>query len=386
MTQPAGPSLRHSSGGSIASAVGAARIGGLDFLRAIAVTFVIVGHAMEGQITVAEDFGGLGVKIFFVLSGFLITRLLLDEYTRHGHIDFFGFYRRRVARLMPVFYLYLAFAVAVTIQSGREVPWGAVASSIFYVTNYYQALTGAATNLVSHCWSLAVEEQFYLLWPMLIVFLLRRRVNLAKALTAIVLAVWCWRWLLLATEWASVDYLYRALDTRADDLAIGCLAAVLVRSSVWRSRLAGLFRTPGAVWAVYAALAVLALYGTSTPLLKYGVTFVIEPPLIAALMLMVVLVSTQGGWIARLVNNPLIVHLGQVSYCMYLFHGLIGYTIRRLVLEQGGALWLAILAEYIAIAAFASVSFRLFETPLRRWIAAGSHVPAPVPTHRATPA
>jgi peptidoglycan/LPS O-acetylase OafA/YrhL len=386
MSHSPGPSLDQTTGRSIASAVRATRIGGLDFLRALAVTMVIVGHAIEGQIQGAEDLGGLGVKVFFVLSGFLITRLLLDEYASHGGIDFFGFYRRRVARLMPVFYLYLAFAVALTLHGGREVPWGAVASSIFYVTNYYQAFTGAATNIVSHCWSLAVEEQFYLLWPMLIVAFLRRGTSLAKALVTIVVGVWCWRWFLLASEWASVDYLYRALDTRADDLAIGCLAAVLVRSSRWRERLAVLIRTPGVAWLLLTGLAALVTYGTATPVMKYGLAFVIEPPIVALLMLMTVLVSRQRGWMATVVNHSLLVHIGQISYCMYLFHGLIGFTIRRLTLEQTGILPLALVVEYAAIVAFASVSFRFFENPLRRWIASGSHVSAQVPAERATPA
>jgi len=386
MTHLPGPSLDQTDGRAIASAARATRIGGLDFLRALAVTMVIVGHALEGQVQGAEDLGGLGVKIFFVLSGFLITRLLLDEYASHGRIDFFGFYRRRVARLMPVFYLYLAFAVALTLHAGREVPWGAVASSVFYVTNYYQAFTGAATNIVSHCWSLAVEEQFYLLWPMLVVVLLRRRTSLAKTLAAIVAGVWCWRWFLLGSGWLSVDYLYRALDTRADDLAIGCLAAVLVRSTRWRERLAAVIRLPGIAWMLLAALGVLVTFGTATPAMKYGVSFVIESPIIALVMLMTVLVSRQRGWMATLVNHSLLVHIGQISYCMYLFHGLIGFTIRRLVLEQTSILPVALLVEYGAIVAFASVSFWFFESPLRRWIASGSHVPAPIPTERATPA
>ena len=136
---------------SIENAMSQSYLGGLDFLRAMAVLFVIFGHATEGQFANLPELAGLGVKIFFVLSGFLITRLLLNEYASQGNINFPGFYRRRAGRLMPAFFLFLALGVGVFIVRDRPVPWAPILSSIFYVTNYYQAFTGAETNLVSHC-------------------------------------------------------------------------------------------------------------------------------------------------------------------------------------------------------------------------------------------
>lgn len=341
-------------------------------MRAVAVLFVIWGHATEGRIAALPGLSGLGVKVFFVLSGFLITRLLLDEFAASGRIDFIGFYRRRIARLMPPFYLFLGAGIAVALLRHHTVPWAAILSSVLYVTNYYQAFTGAQTNLVSHCWSLSVEEQFYLLWPVVASFLLRRQANVARALALIVLAVWCWRWVLLASTNASVHYLYRALDTRADELATGCLLAQLVRFPVWRARLAAVMRAPGLGLLLIAAVIALSETNSLNTSFRYGFAFVVEPPMIAVLVLIAVVASTGKGLLARLLGNRFAVHIGQISYGIYLFHGLVGYTVQRFVEQRSGSFWLGVACNFMAVITFASASFRWFETPMRRWISRAS--------------
>lgn len=373
-SQPAAtsPSLRTVDADAIDAAVNSPRIGGLDFLRAMAVSFVMWGHGTEGRVTDIPGLAGLGVKVFFVLSGFLITRLLLDEFAARGRIDFWGFYRRRFARLMPAFYLFLAVGLGVLWLKHRPIPWAPIVSSMLYVTNYYQAFTGAQTNLVAHCWSLAVEEQFYLLWPMLAAFLLRRQANLARALVLVILGVWCWRWFLVGATDASIHYLYRALETRADELATGCLMAVLVRSQLCRERIAAIVRVPGVALALVAAVYLCTAYDTQSTGFKYGFAFMVEPPMIALLILITVLVSGQKGWLAAVINNRFVVHVGQISYCMYLFHGLIGYTAQRVVEERTGSFWLGLIAAFAGVIVFSSLSFRWFETPMRRWISGSS--------------
>lgn len=361
-------SLRAVDAGAIQAAVTAPRMGGLDFVRALAVSFVMWGHATEGRIDGVACLAGLGVKMFFVLSGFLITRLLLDEYAVQGRIDFIGFYRRRVARLMPAFYLFLGVGIPILWVRHHPIPWAPILSSIFYVTNYYQAFTYAQTNLVAHCWSLAVEEQFYLLWPMAAALLLRRQVSLARALVLMTVVVWVWRWVLVQGFDASIYYLYRALETRADQLLVGCLLAVLVRLPAWRGRLAQVVRVPGLALVLMAALYAFAAYDSRSKMLDYVIAFAAEPPMIALLILMAVLVSCQRGWLAAVVNNRLMTHIGKISYGMYLFHGLIGYTVQRVTEEHTGSLALGLLAAYVAVVLFASASFRWFETPMRRWI------------------
>lgn len=370
VSQPADArtSLRTADAAAIQAAVTAPRMGGLDFLRAVAVSFVMWGHATEDRVSSVACLSGLGVKIFFVLSGFLITRLLLDEHAAQGRIDFLGFYRRRVARLMPGFYLFLAAGLAVLWLRHHPIPWMPILSSIFYVTNYYQAFTEAQTNLVAHCWSLAVEEQFYLLWPMALVLLLRRHVNLARALLFTVLAVCCWRWILVDVFDTSVYYLYRSLETRADQLLVGCLMAVLVRMPQWRDVLSRVVRVPGLGVALMAGLYFCAAWDGRTKAFDYGVAFAIEPPMIALLILMTVLVSNQRGWLAAIVNNRFLIHVGKISYGMYLFHGLVGFPVQRITEERTGSFTLGLIAAYAAVTLVSSASFRWFETPMRRWV------------------
>lgn len=366
--QSAGRRLDDTDATAIADAVGSPRIGGLDFLRAVAVTFVIFDHAVDGRPTRLPWLGDLGLAMFFVLSGFLITRLLLDEHAATGRIRFLAFYRRRIARLMPVFYLYLAASLAISWLRGRPIPSQAIWATVLYVNNYYQAFTGAAASVVSHCWSLAVEEQFYFLWPMLVVVALRRHASLSRTLLAIVLAVWCWRWYLLAGNDIPGDYLYRALETRADQLAVGCLLAVLVRFESWRHRLAAVVRLPGLVALIVLSLYLFSHYGFWTEFLKYGFSFMLVPLVMALLVLVCVVKAQHDDWKAAVLNNPLIVHVGKISYGMYLFHGLVGYSAARFVENYTGMFLAGLIAELVVVVCVASVLFQWFETPARRWI------------------
>ena len=332
----------------------------------------MLDHSLEGQVagllkSIFAGTGGLGVEVFFVLSGFLITRILLDELQAREQIDYLGFYRRRIARLMPVFFLYLLIGVGGLLLRDRPVPWGAVASAVFYVVNYYQAFTGAAANLVAHCWSLAVEEQFYFIWPLAAGLVFARRASLARALLIAVLMVWVWRWGLFIAG-VSVDYLYRALDTRADHLLVGCLVAVLVRQPAWQARIE---RVAGRAW--LAPLLVLALYASAkldsmSPAYKYGLGFVVEPLMIGLLIPLVMLAARPGAAFSRVLNNALMVEVGRVSYGLYLFHGMVLYSVQRIVVAQTGRFDLAMLVSFAVLLALMSASFRWFEMPMRRWI------------------
>ncbi len=350
----------------------APRIAGLDFLRALAVALVLLGHSVEeltGWASKLSVVAGLGVKVFFVLSGFLITRLLLDEIDERGRIDFKAFYRRRIARLMPAFCLYLVIAVGILWLRDRPIPWGAVTASMLYVTNYYQAFTGAPTSIVSHCWSLAVEEQFYFIWPLLLAFLVIRRMNLARALVLIILTVWCWRLFLTLHVEASADYLYRALDTRADELAVGCLLAVGLREHQWRKRLVPIMQ-----WPFIVPLLVVLIYASSlldgrSHVFKYCIGYMVEPIMIGLLIILTVKAASGAtGWATALLNHRVLVHMGQVSYGMYLFHQIIMFTVQQAVEGRTGSFWLGFASAFAAVFAFSSAAFRWYETPMRRLI------------------
>lgn len=342
-------------------------LGGLDFVRAVAVLCVVFGHMTEGHVWLLGGLSGTGVGLFFVLSGFLITKLLLDEHERYQRIDFKGFYRRRLARLMPAFLLYLVVSVGWLKASGKPVPWEPVIASLLYLTNYYQAFTGAPTHIVSHCWSLAVEEQFYAIWPLLLVVLLRRRIDLVRVLAGIILAVWCWRWLMVA-QGASPDYLYRALETRADGLATGCLLAVMVRQAQWRARLAELMEIPLlAPMLLLGLLLCVNMEGQGTGL-KYGLALMLEQPLMAVLLLQAVVYSQRRHWVAPLLNQSLMQQIGRASYGMYLFHGMVCYTVQRIVMAETGSFWGGVALAVAMLVMLTSYMLALFETPMRRWI------------------
>ena len=146
----------------IAASANARHIPALDALRAASALLVILYHCGVPYIPAS-----LGVTVFFVISGFLITWILLKEYDQRGTISLRNFYGRRSFRIFPAFYVFWAIMIAATLFRHAHVLWGQALSSFFYVCNYYQGTHGYPSSAFSRTWSLAVEEQFYLLWPLL---------------------------------------------------------------------------------------------------------------------------------------------------------------------------------------------------------------------------
>lgn len=345
------------------------RIAGLDFLRSVAVLLVIADHSEVGRgWPVALVDGGLGVEIFFVLSGFLITWLLLAEHAGTGRIALGDFYRRRAARLMPALYLYIVLGQVLLMAMHKPAPWEAVVSAALYVGNYYQALTGAQSHYVSHCWSLAVEEQFYLLWPLLLMAWLRLGWSLERALAGSILGLWALKTVLILGFDATDDYVYRALECRTDQLAVGALLAVVLRSAQGRQWFEQLSRQRGLLWLLpMAILASTTLLHGSVPA-KYLLGYTIEPLLVALLLPLVVLKASGDGLAARVLNAPLVVLTGQVSYGIYLYHPFVIHPVRKAVAGLTGSFTLGVIASMLVLGVIAWASFRWFEQPLRQWI------------------
>src|ERR1700733_8259939 len=153
-------------------------ISGLDAVRALAIILVLVDHfrVFEYLSGWHPHTGSLGVMIFFVLSGFLITSMLLKEYRETGNISFANFYRRRAYRIFPNFYCCWILTTVVYCL-GRNFNWKHAALSFFYLMDYGRGLAPVSVQPWMHMWiswSLAVEEKFYLLWPLLLLALLKR--------------------------------------------------------------------------------------------------------------------------------------------------------------------------------------------------------------------
>ena len=197
----------------------------LDGVRAIAVLTVIVFHTFYDRF----PGGYIGVDLFFVLSGYLITSNLLAEWENCGRIDMPRFWLRRVRRLAPGLYVFLAcLAFAALFTKIRNDVLEAIGFAATYTMNWARAFELGPDTVLAHTWSLAIEQQFYLIWPIVLSALLAKagRRGAPLAILALILAVLGWRIALEAMH-APGTRIYNGFDTRADALLIGCLLAFL---------------------------------------------------------------------------------------------------------------------------------------------------------------
>jgi peptidoglycan/LPS O-acetylase OafA/YrhL len=195
----------------------------LDGLRAVAVLLVLITHA---HFPWTNNGGDTGVTAFFLLSGYLITRLLVEEQARTGGVDVIAFYQRRVVRLGPALLLLVSFVAIASIVVVWPGAWRlGIASCLLYVSNWVQVL-GLQIDPLGHTWTLAIEEQFYLVWPALFLLLARRRL-LWLSVAAIVVGS-------LARTVSGGTFEYFSTITRGDAILAGCVLALLrVRLPSW---------------------------------------------------------------------------------------------------------------------------------------------------------
>lgn len=290
-------------------------VAGLDGLRAIAVVAVVLFHA--GSVPFATG-GFLGVDVFFVLSGFLITALLAAEHGQDGQIALGRFYLRRFGRLMPALLLllagYLAFAPTLWPEMSRgEHARDAVLAGL-YLSDYGHALFGLP-QVLRHTWSLAVEEHFYLLWPLVLPFLLKCR-NPARAMLWLYLIALVWRW----TNFALLDWriAYYRFDTRFVGILAGAWLALWLRQRPAGERLA-----PPALLPVLALGTCMLLFVSQS--WQGQASWLIAMPLIevATVLLILSVIGNAGeGRSVVLVwlSTPGMVAVGKLSYGIYLWH------------------------------------------------------------------
>jgi peptidoglycan/LPS O-acetylase OafA/YrhL len=345
----------------------------IDGLRALAVTSVVAYHV--GLPGVAGGF--VGVDIFFVISGFLITGLLLDEVRTTGTIDLLAFYARRARRLLPAFFLVLAvtsiLAALFLLPVNKEMSrFGTSAiHAALYVSNFYFARTGggyfaAPTEMfpLLHTWSLAVEEQFYLIWPCVLVLLTyltrscgaRYARHVLALLTVIFVASFATSWWGSNGEGEEVQAAFYLIFSRAWELAIGAFLAWALPYVVMRSRVIGESLCVVGLAAITAAIATLdatAPYpGVAALLPTLGTAALIAGGTIA-----------PRSWCARLLASPPAVAVGLLSYSWYLWHWPL------LALARTETLGERILVRDVGIGVLALglawLTYRLIEKPIR---------------------
>ncbi|MHB8498878.1 MAG: acyltransferase family protein [Acidimicrobiales bacterium] len=342
----------------------------LDGFRAIAVLIVFASH-VEVFLPIASLLvvpgGTVGLEPFFVLSGFLITALLLKEQAKTGSIKRWAFYKRRIVRLLPPLALLL---IANVILAFATHAWdrqqiNSLLSVTFYYSNYYVARSPNAfcANLApgyQHLWSLSFEEQFYLVWPWIVILVLtlKRRLSTVVVILLSAIAVVGIHRGLAYQGVQSWCYLFHATEDRADALLWGCIAAHLwVRNRVPERAL------KIAVWpAALFLLLCLPFSNLTGPFLYRGGFDLID---LASAILLLALLDNQ--WLGRRVFEwkPL-VKLGLVAYGFYLWHLTVFYVMSHV--DHG---WNDILRVVVAFAAtifMTLVSWFLLERPLQRWV------------------
>ncbi len=305
----------------------------LDGVRGLAVLAVMFTHVtvqvfpLPGFLQDAFGFGWMGVDLFFVLSGFLITGILVD--TRQCTNYFRSFYARRFLRIFPLYYGFLAVALLVfphivpaDYMPGRTERWLCVS----YLMNW-TALFPWHHNILNHFWSLGIEEQFYLAWPLVVLLVSPRRLlPLVLALEVVVLSGRCW-WVYHHGPGVAVQF---ATITRMDGLLLGAACAVLVRRfRIPRQTAAPLFWLAVLLVASYVAGFQLSGFA-ERQVFKQSVGYTILAIGFAALVLYAVLTDGQPGWQqARLCSKPLRL-LGKYSYGIYVLHVPIFYFLNQL--------------------------------------------------------
>jgi peptidoglycan/LPS O-acetylase OafA/YrhL len=291
----------------------------LDGIRAIAVAFVVTAHYNLLPVP-----GGFGVTLFFFLSGYIITTLFFSEHHATHGVNIPLFYFRRWLRLTPslvimVLIAVIFFRVTRVAVDGTPVPVGTTMSALFYYTNYYDLVWGMDPYKVipfGICWSLAVEEHFYLLWPLVIKFFIKYPGKLAIGISAACAAVLVWRGIAHWGLGLSESYTYMATDTRMDSILYGVLLRVLFESP-WRTMAVSILMNRAAQ--VLGLLALLLCFVIRNQgfreTVRYSLQGLALMPLFTA-----VLLDRPNTLSRKVLSAAPIVLIGRLSYSIYLFH------------------------------------------------------------------
>lgn len=345
----------------------------LDGLRAYSILLVLIGHSVWAnswiqtkwylQLVLADS--SLGVRIFFVLSGFLITTLLLNEQDASGRISIRGFYERRIARIFPAFYLYIATVVVFTAFHAITVPTRSIFAAMTFTSNFahfWHAPVAPDHNVVlGHFWTLSLEEQFYVIWPSVLVFT-GRRWALRLAVACVVLFPFLrmaeYEFLLHHPELTNLRF--AILVRSAQDMIMwGVLGAFAIRNGLLTRMRTHRFR-----W-TYPWISGLMAFGVAGvtlahPFLGFDTSVLPTFQAVAALLFIFWLLSGDGGLLRRGLESWPVVELGLLSYSLYIW--------QQPFTEPPGIRGILFPWTILASLAVAIVSYRVVELPMRKLI------------------
>lgn len=313
----------------------------LNSLRTAAVAMVMWYHWAPPKYYFGLDWGRMGVTLFFVLSGFLITGILLDG--REDRIPtkqmLRRFYARRFLRIFPLFYAVTFLAALANAPGVRNAFWWHVT----YTSNFYFFKLGDWSGPASHFWSLAVEEQFYIVWPLLML-LLPRRFLIPTMLGLIVVSTIC-RFL-----WQNVPLSYYVTPAVLDALALGAMLAYMKRNHT---------RLFNSRWVIFGSLlaGVILVATQIAPLFQSGCVLVSAGLIVAA-------ANGATGLVGAILNFKPFQYLGIISYGLYVFHSFAPFVLYHLAGVPKLPLPLKLPAFGLFTIAVAAVSWHFFEKPL----------------------
>ena len=351
-------------------------ITGLDGIRAIAVIMVLAYHL---KLALFKS-GFLGVTVFFVLSGYLITGILISEVEEEGTIDLKNFWLRRIRRLVPAVMSMAVVIIFVSAVVNRIIftkgckdflasvlgfnNWW----QIFNKVSYFEA--AGVPSPFTHCWSLAIETQFYLIYPLILLGiyklvksreegrakrgLLFAGVTLLLALISVILMI------VLFDPQQDASRVYYGTDTRAFSLLFGALLAILWEYQMVPRRLsASVNMVLGSVSFAVLLVMTIAINGSSNFWYRGG-------QFVGTILTVLVIYTVSGRktWLSRFLSNPVLKWIGDRSYSIYLWH----YPIILLISKGIKASWWITLIEIVLSVVLAELSYRFIETPIRHGI------------------
>lgn len=348
----------------------------IDGLRALAVIAVMFYHLGFSWI----PGGFLGVDLFFVISGYVITRLLLDSIAQSGGLDLRGFYLARARRLLPAL---LFTVVTTTIAIGiwapdtikrfiTDLPFALTGTMNWWLVarqqDYFESI--GRPPLLQHTWSLAVEAQFYLVWPLILYFILKRLGKNRIPFAALMIAAASGITLLIvslsldASSSSKVSHIYFGTDTHSIGLFLGAALAVSWIPQNFTTTLtkqAQNFIDGIGVFGFIGILATFFLIDESKPTL-YKIAFPLAALFGAAIIMSVVHPASR---FAPLLENPALLWIGQRSYAIYLWHWII-FQVTRPTVDLAGQTWALYSLRILIVFALADISLRYVEIPIRR--------------------
>lgn len=352
---------------------GIQHIPAIDGLRAIAVTAVIFYHVGFQWI----PGGFLGVDLFFVISGYVITRLLLDSIARSGGLDLRGFYKARARRLLPplVFMIVVtAFYISIWAQDSvkrflTDTPFSISGLMNWWLVvkeqDYFEAI--GRPPLLQHTWSLAVETQFYLIWPILLFIILKRFGKKVIPVAALAIALFSGTALFLVSlqldTTSTVSHVYFGTDTHSIGLFLGAALAVSWIPQNFKSEVSNKAQNFIDFIGVFGLVGILGsflLIDESSPT-AYKIAFPLAAVFGAAIITSIVHPASR---FAPILQNRVLLWIGERSYAIYLWHWVV-FQITRPRVDIDGQDWALIALRILVVLALADISLKLVELPIR---------------------